>query len=125
MLKHLAVLSILTIAIDGVYLALSSRPFIKMIQRVQGGEFNIRWPGVIASYVIIVALIYKYIIMTNASLTDAFILGMLAYGLYDAVNYSLLNNWDFKIALQDTFWGGILFVLATWLFRRLMSNHLA
>jgi uncharacterized membrane protein len=41
----------------------------------------------------------------------------LAYGLYDTVNYGLLKNWNLMLAVQDTIWGGILFVLVTKLYR--------
>lgn len=109
--KQVALITTLTLVIDGTYLALSSGPFVKMVERVQGSGLKIRWSGVIASYVVMVALIYKFIILPNASLTDAFILGALAYGLYDAVNFGLLKNWDLAVAVQDTIWGGILFVL--------------
>jgi uncharacterized membrane protein len=116
MLKQLALLSAITLAIDGIYLYLSSGPFVKMVERVQGSQMKTRWSGAIASYIIIVALIYKFVIIPRASMTDAFILGALAYGLYDAVNYALLKNWDLMLAMQDTIWGGILFVLVSKLY---------
>ncbi len=114
--KNIALISALTLAIDGAYLYATSGPFVKMIERVQGSAMQIRWSGAIASYIVIVALIYKFIIVPKASLIDAFILGALAYGLYDAVNFGLLKNWNLWLALQDTVWGGVLFMLVTKLY---------
>ena len=114
--KQIALISALTLAIDGVYLSLTSGSFVKMVERVQGAAMQVRWSGAIASYIVIVALIYKFVIVPRAPLMDAFILGALAYGLYDAVNYGLLKNWNLWIALQDTVWGGVLFMLVTKLY---------
>ena len=69
------------------------------------------------------ALIYKFVIIPRAPLTDAFILGALAYGLYDTVNYGLLKNWDLMLAMQDTIWGGILFVLVTKVYRMIDGSY--
>ena len=116
-ITRIALITALTLAIDGTYLAISSGPFVQMIAKVQGSAMNVRWSGAIASYIVIVALIYKFVIVPRAPLTDAFILGALAYGLYDTVNYGLLKNWNLMLAVQDTIWGGILFVLVTKLYR--------
>ena len=118
--KNIALITALTLAIDGVYLYATSGPFVKMIERVQGSAMQVRWSGAIASYIVIVALIYKFIIVPRASLTDAFILGALAYGLYDAVNFGLLKNWNLWVALQDTLWGGVLFMLVTKFYRMII-----
>ena len=122
-IKQIALITALTLAIDGTYLAISSGPFVKMIAKVQGSAMNVRWSGAIASYIVIVALIYKFVIIPRAPLTDAFILGALAYGLYDTVNYGLLKNWDLMLAMQDTIWGGILFVLVTKVYRMIDGSY--
>lgn len=118
--KNIAFITALTLVIDGLYIHATSGPFVKMIERIQGSAVQIRWSGAIASYIVIVALIYKFIIVPRASLIDAFILGALAYGLYDAVNFGLLKNWNLWIALQDALWGGVLFMLVTKMYRMII-----
>lgn len=34
--------------------------------------------------------------------------GLCVYGVYELTNYSILNNWSFKIVIIDTLWGTVL-----------------
>ena len=44
---------------------------------------------------------------------DAFLLGIVIYGVYESTNYAILKNWNIKAVALDTLWGGILFALTT------------
>ena len=46
---------------------------------------------------------------------DAAILGLVIYGVFDAVNYAIFSKYDLLIALKDTFWGATLFYMTTYL----------
>ena len=43
------------------------------------------------------------------SLPDAFLLGIVIYGVYETTSYALLDKWTLNAVLLDTLWGGILF----------------
>jgi uncharacterized membrane protein len=66
-------------------------------------------------------MLYYFIIKENKSVLDAFILGFCTYGIYETTNLSLLNKWDYNIALIDTIWGGILYALTTYIIK---NNYL-
>jgi uncharacterized membrane protein len=44
---------------------------------------------------------------------DAFLLGIVIYGVYETTSYALLKKWKLSIVLMDTLWGGVLFGLTT------------
>ena len=48
---------------------------------------------------------------------DAFILGSTTYAIFDFTNLSVFKNYNLNIALVDSIWGGILYVLVTCVFR--------
>jgi uncharacterized membrane protein len=40
---------------------------------------------------------------------EAFLLGIVIYGVYETTNYALFKNWSILTVFMDTLWGGILF----------------
>ena len=45
------------------------------------------------------------------SIKFGFTYGIILYGVYDFTSASLLKKWNIKLALIDTFWGGIVYFL--------------
>jgi uncharacterized membrane protein len=111
MLASIFSVFVIMLAIDGVYLSITSAPFVRMIERIQQTKLQIKWVGALLSYAIMTALLYFFAIVPRLDNTMTFALGALAYGLYDSVNYALFEKYDALLALQDTVWGGVLFVL--------------
>ena len=57
---------------------------------------------------------YNYfILLENKGVIDSFIFGIVIYGIYETTTMSIFKDWDFKIAIIDTIWGGLLFSLTT------------
>ena len=42
-------------------------------------------------------------------------LGVLIYGVFDTTNYALFKKWDWKLAVMDSLWGGVLYGLTTFI----------
>lgn len=84
------------------------KPFSQMIRNVQGSEMKINLMGMIIAYIIL-ATFAIFIIPKTKNVYEAFLTGILTYGIYDSTNYATLKNWDPKIAIVDSLWGGILF----------------
>jgi uncharacterized membrane protein len=38
-------------------------------------------------------------------------IGSTTYAVYDFTSYALLKDYDWRIAIADTLWGGVLFML--------------
>jgi uncharacterized membrane protein len=104
------------VAIDFVYLNLIKQYFYKQVYLVQGENPKINMWGVILCYIFLVLGLNYFILLSNKkSVLDAFLLGIVIYGVYETTNYALLKNWNFLTVAMDTLWGGILFALTTFI----------
>ena len=106
---------ILMLLVDAIYLKTISPHFNKMFIKIQGSGISMNWLGFTLSYISLIAGLYYFILRQNKSPYEAFILGVFVYSVYDMVNFATFKKWDFKLALIDSIWGGILFSLITYL----------
>jgi uncharacterized membrane protein len=109
--------SIILVLVDYIYLNIIKDFFKNQIKKVQGTPMKVNFVGVILCYIILVLGINYFIIYQNKSILDAFLLGLLVYGVYETTNYALFSNWSFTTVIIDTLWGGILFAITTYLTR--------
>ena len=104
-------LCVILLCLDFIYINLVKDMFLKQIQDVQKSQLQINYLGVVLCYFILATGFNHFIIKSNKKTYDAFLLGLMVYGVYETTNYALLKNWSPKIVIIDTLWGGILFVL--------------
>jgi len=116
MIKYI-VSAIILVLLDFIYLNIIKDFFGKQIIKVQGSPMKVNYTGAILCYIILILGINYFIIYQNKSILDAFLLGLLIYGVYETTNYALFSNWSFTTVIIDTLWGGILFALTTYLTR--------
>jgi len=107
--------SIILVVIDFVYLNLIKGYFGSQIQRIQNSPMKINYLGVSLCYILLIVGINYFIIKPRKSVSDAFLLGIVVYGVYETTNYALLKNWSVLTVLIDTLWGGLLFASTTYL----------
>jgi uncharacterized membrane protein len=119
-ITQLGIVLVIMLVIDGFYLAFTSKPFVQMIERIQNLKVSIRWAGAAASYLCMALLLVLFAIQRKITRIETFLLGFLSYGIYDSVNYALFAKWDALVAIQDSIWGGLLFVLTKMVYERLV-----
>jgi len=107
--------AILVVTIDSIYLNAIKGYFGKQIQDVQKTPMKLDMSATVLAYVFIVFAINYFIIHRRASVSDAFLLGLVIYGIYEFTNKALLTRWTYNTVIIDTLWGGILFALVTYL----------
>jgi uncharacterized membrane protein len=83
-----------------------------MVERIQGEAVSVRYVGAAIVYATL-----AYLLLETSSYQQAFFRGMAIYAIYDFTNYALFEKYDWKFALADTLWGGILFVCARYLLK--------
>lgn len=76
-----------------------------MTERIQGSPLHFRYIGAVVVYACL-----AHLLLQTTSMTNAFITGVMVYAVYDFTNYALFEQYDWRFALADTLWGGILFV---------------
>lgn len=118
-IKDFLIIGVYMILVDLVYLRTIAGDFGKMIKRIQKSDMTFNMLGAVLCYIFLVLGIQYFIINKNAKYLDAFLLGMVIYGVFETTSYALLKNWSFKYVVVDTIWGGILFTLTTYLYRKI------
>ena len=102
--------------IDSVYLSNIGGPmFGKMVKNIQKDDMQLNVYGTIGAYILMILAVYKFIIMERKPPSDAFILGLCIYGVFDFTNYAIFKKYNMLIGLLDMFWGGILYYVVTWI----------
>lgn len=109
--------SILFISIDFIYLNLIKGYFSNQIKKVQGSPPKINFLGTALCYLFLIIGLNYFIITPHKSVNEAFLLGIIIYGVYETTNYALFRNWSILTVIIDTLWGGILFALTCYLIR--------
>ena len=117
MIFDLIKLSIIFTLIDSVFLYSMSGKFQKMIKIIQGSELKMQIIPTIFCYIFLIFSLYYFIVFKKQSVLDAFLLGLLIYGVFETTNLAIFKKWDPLIGLVDTIWGGILFSLSYYIFK--------
>jgi len=100
--------------LDAVYLTTFSSFFNKLVTKVQGSKIEFGIVGAILCYIFLIGGLNYFIISPRKSVKDAFLLGIVIYGVYETTNYSLFKNWSPVAVAMDTLWGGTLFALTSY-----------
>jgi uncharacterized membrane protein len=100
--------------IDYLYLTTSSTYFNDLINKIQGSNIKLRILPTIICYFFLIFGLNHFILSKNKSADEAFLLGVVIYGVYETTNYAILENWSTKAVVMDTLWGGILFYLTAY-----------
>jgi len=103
------------VSIDFFYLNFIKGYFKQQIQNVQGSPVKLNFLGVVLCYIFLIAGLQFFIIQKNRPVSEAFLLGLVIYGVYETTNYALFKNWSIFTVFIDTLWGGIVFALTTYL----------
>lgn len=114
-IKTIALSAVLLLILDGTYLFSIQKLFQRQILDIQKTPITIRFESAVACYILLIGGLNYFILRGNRSPWDAFLLGLLIYGVYETTSYALFSKWSLQIALMDTLWGGVLLSLTTWL----------
>lgn len=117
----LLVSAIVLVSVDFIYLNIIKDFFAKQIQSVQGSKLEVNFLGAIVCYIFLIVGINYFIIKPRKSVSEAFLLGLVIYGVYETTNYALLKNWSIITVIIDTLWGGALFAITTYIVNMLRA----
>jgi uncharacterized membrane protein len=107
--------AVVLIVIDFGYLNVIKGYFNNQIKKVQGSPIKMNYLGAALCYVLMLIGINYFIIKPRRSVSDAFLLGIIIYGVYETTNYALFKNWSILSVIIDTLWGGVLFGTTTYI----------
>ena len=98
--------------------------FENQIKKVQGSPLKTNLLPIAFCYIFLIFGINYFIIKPKRSVQDAFLLGLVIYGVYETTNWALFTNWSPITVLIDTLWGGILFAITTYVSTQIRLIHL-
>lgn len=114
-IKDLILISIILVLVDLINLIFfASHIFNPQIQLVQNSPLKVNILGAILSYITIIFGLYYFIIKDHRNIYDAFLFGIVTYGIFETTNLAIFKNWSLVTTFVDTLWGGILFALTTY-----------
>lgn len=114
-LKQIIVSAIAMLCLDGVYLSTFSGFFNKLVTSIQGTKIKFNALGAILCYILLIGGLNYFIIARKKSLQEAFILGLVIYGVYETTNLAIFKKWNIQAVALDSLWGAILFTLTSWI----------
>ena len=120
-LKQIILTSLIFIVIDFIYLSSFSNFFNSLVQDIQGTKIKFNMLGAILCYILLIFGLNYFIIDQKKSILDAFLFGIVIYGVYETTNYALFDKWRLSAVALDTTWGGILYALTTFIWKKYFS----
>ena len=119
MKTNLIFLSLVMPCVDFIYLKLISNYFTIQVKNVQGSNIKLDYTATIFCYMFLILGMYYFIIVPNRSVFDAFLLGIIIYGVFETTNKALLKKWKWKTVFIDTLWGGVLFSITSYIVKKI------
>jgi uncharacterized membrane protein len=99
--------------LDFIFLYYNRDTFEKQIIQVQRVSLKMKPIGGIFCYLFLIIGLYYFILREQKTPLEAFLFGLVIYGVYETTTYALLKNWNITTVITDTLWGGVLFYLTT------------
>ena len=116
-LLEFLIILVIFFLVDIVYLKIVSGNYNKAIKRIQGTAMNLKGKYAFITYIIMTFVLYYFIISRGGNYLDALVLGMSTYGIFNFTNLAVLKDWPLSMAITDTIWGGVLFLLITIIYK--------
>ncbi len=115
-LTNIFLSGIIMIILDSIYLStIGNNFFSPLIKNIQGSNLTINIYYAVFCYLFLVIGLNYFIISQNKSLIDAFLLGILIYGVFETTSGAIFKSWKLIPTVIDSLWGGILFTSVTYL----------
>lgn len=112
---RMLIAAILVVAVDSFYLNMVKGHWENQVRDVQKSAMKINLTGAALSYIFIIFALNYFILRKNASVGDAFLLGLAIYGIFEFTNMAIFKEWQLYTVITDTLWGGALFAIVTYM----------
>lgn len=122
-LKVMIGIAFVFLLLDSIYLQTMRAYFENQILYIQRTPLEMDMSATILCYLLLIFGLHYFIIKPERGVKEAFILGIVIYGVVDTTNKALFSNWKWNTVAMDTLWGGILFALTTYIFRKYVSKY--
>jgi uncharacterized membrane protein len=109
---------VMLVLVDMIWLGTVGLISLKMLEKIQGSAVTMRfW----AAAIVYVAL--AYLVLEAKTIYQAAGIGAASYAVYDFTNLATLEKYDWRLAIADTVWGGVLFSIV-WKIMNIVTKSL-
>ncbi len=122
-----ATAAIVLLVIDLCWITMQQPMYAALVRSVQGRQMSVHIASALISYAFAVLGFVGLVapnVHANTSATRALAQGALAgfviYGVFNATNAAIFDNYNVKTAVFDTLWGTFLFGISALLFSNLL-----
>ena len=121
-LLDLVIYAVIVLIIDAIYLSSFSKDYNMLFKKIQGKPLTVKKMPAMIVYLLLVGAWYIFIYKemqkytTKEIIWRAMMLGFFIYGVFDATNMAIFENYSVRLAIIDALWGGVLFGMTTGLF---------
>lgn len=119
--KEMILCTIILIVLDIIFISINKNAFDNQVITVQRVIMQLNPIGAVLCYILLVAGLFYFIINRNRPAFEAFLFGIVIFGIHETTNYAIFKKWDPYLATMDTLWGGILMATTTYLTYTLSS----
>lgn len=126
--KFLTVLVILLIIDVPVLYNFMAKDWANMIQKIQQKPMKVKLTFAFITYLFMTAAIVLFVlprVSNDNIIRDSILvggtLGLIIYAIFDLTNLSIIQNYDFNIAVTDIFWGFLLFSITTYIYKIIIN----
>ena len=118
LVKEYLLFSLIFTLIDAIYLYSASDHFNKQLKMIQGSPISLKPFSTFLCYIALTMGIFYFGIMKKLTSAEMFFLGIFVYGVYETTNHAIFKKWQWNTVFMDTLWGGILFSLSVFVFKK-------
>lgn len=90
----------------------------RMVPLIQGSKMVMNYYSATLAYLLMIVGLQVFVIpninprkLLTSSLKYGFLFGIILYGVYDLTAGAVFKKWDFKLAIMDILWGGLVYFL--------------
>ena len=120
-ISEILVSGTIMLLLDICYIAINKKMFDDQVIEVQRVILKARYTPAILCYILLIFGLYYFILRKRESVLDAFLFGIIIYGVYETTNYTIFKKWQPVTVIVDTLWGGILMSTTTLLTYKLLN----
>ena len=113
--KEMILCTIILVVLDIIFITINKTAFENQVISVQRVVMQVKPISAIICYILLVVGLFYFIISRNRPLEEAFLFGVVIFGIHDSTNYTIFKKWDPYLAIMDTLWGGVLMTVTTYL----------
>ena len=120
-ISEIVVSGTIMLLLDVCYIAINKKMFDDQVIEVQRVILQARYTPAIICYILLIFGLYYFILRKRESILDAFLFGIVIYGVYETTNYTIFKKWKPVTVIVDSLWGGILMSTTTLLTYKLLN----